>query len=85
MTQASDGVRSGQNKMVWVSSPKAKKLPVIDGTLNLEQGEWDSASAIYGMLDPRPGRLLPLDALTRLPQGAATRKALRLVLASGAR
>lgn len=54
----------GQNKMVWVSAPRAGKLPVIDGTLNLAQGEWGDAAAIAGMLDPRPGLLLPLKALT---------------------
>ncbi len=53
----------GQNKMVWVSAPKAGKLPTIDGTLSLEQGEWADAPAIAGMLAPAGGRLLPLKSL----------------------
>jgi len=56
----------GQNKMVWVSTPKANRLPVIDGTLRLEQGEWSDAAAVYGMLAPRPALLLPMHALTFL-------------------
>ncbi len=61
-----DAIRNtpGQNKMVWVSAPKAGRLPVVDGTLNLEQGEWADAPAVSGMLMPNGGRLLPLKALT---------------------
>lgn len=56
----------GQNKMVWVSAPKAANLPTIDGTLRLEEGEWADAVAIAGMLDARPPTLLPLHAATFL-------------------
>ncbi|MBM4035686.1 MAG: hypothetical protein FJ291_28435, partial [Planctomycetes bacterium] len=54
----------GQNRMVWVSAPRAAKLPTLDGTLNLEQGEWADAAAIPGMLAPTGSRLLPLQSLT---------------------
>ncbi|MBM4031399.1 MAG: hypothetical protein FJ291_06380 [Planctomycetes bacterium] len=54
----------GQNRMVWVSAPRAGKPPTIDGTLRLEQGEWADAAAVPGMLAPTGGRVLPLRSLT---------------------
>lgn len=48
------------NRMVWISAPKAKSPPVLDGTLKLEEGEWSDAPAVYGMMGSTDMKLMPL-------------------------
>lgn len=55
---------SGLNRMVWLRVPATKELPTVDGTLELEKGEWKDAVCVPGMLHIRPGILLPMECLT---------------------
>ena len=56
----------GHNKMVWVRTPSTKAPPVLDGTLDLDSGEWADACCVPGMIGWRAqgGILMPIPCRT---------------------
>jgi hypothetical protein len=72
MTAEALGKAPGQNKTVWVSAPRASKLPVLDGTLHLDKGEWVDAPAVGGMYSPHDEVTASVPAGARIWFMAAT-------------